>query len=390
VSKKDTVEEYWDFEQVRELDRWAVQESIMQFQQSLAKYIGVRNLVLTPSGRWGLKWVLSAIAKIRGHSGRVVVPAFNCRVVGDAIRESGNYIDAYDFSSPAGEVRWEKVMAQLKRGEPPIALIVSHFFGVPVDFIEVISVCRELGVYVIEDCAHALGGGIQGASAGSLGDASVFSFNYDKPISLGWGGALAIVNENLLDVWDDIDYLIPTAEYELSALKWFAESIMRRRELIGIKTSFLKRLLRRLGVSGSAEFAMPNLAVGPVRACLGLRLLEQYDKILQIRNSNAQKIRDSSSGYLSWYVGETVQPAWLKQKVRISARNTTKVVCEDLQKRGYRVGNWNWPVLINGKNQHPNARETAEYWIDVPIHQNMEEREIEEVISRLNRDYSEA
>ncbi len=389
MRNRDTVEEYWNFETVKEAASCAKQESILEFRELLAKYVGVKNLFLTPSARWGIRWILSAIVRNKGNAGRVLVPAYNCRVVADAIRQSGNRIEAYDFSSPGGAVRWESVAEQLyHKRDRPIALIIGHFFGVPVDFTKIKSLCKEMGVYIIEDCAHTLGGTVGEKTAGSLGDASVFSFNYDKPISLGWGGALALANEELLDVWTDINHLVPSVDYEFSALKSFLAHIQHRRDMIGAKESIPQKMLRKLGFSSHVEFVMPALSIGPLRACIGKMLLEQYDKVLKRRMVNAQNIIDSARGYATWYVAPEVRPAWLKQRVQVLPKDATKWICQDLQKKGYRVGNFNWPIPIGDPNKYPNSRDSAKYWIDVPIHQNITQQEIDEIIFHLNRSFT--
>ena len=64
-------------------------------------------------------------------------------------------------------------------------------------FPTIIEYCREKGIIIIEDCAHTLGGKIGGEAAGTL-EMLLFWFNYDKPISLGWGGAMIITTQNLI------------------------------------------------------------------------------------------------------------------------------------------------------------------------------------------------
>jgi hypothetical protein len=52
---------------------------------------------------------------------------------------------------------------------------------------------------VIEDCALAAGSSVAGQSAGTFGDAAVFSMELSKTLSCGWGGILLVRDRKLAD-----------------------------------------------------------------------------------------------------------------------------------------------------------------------------------------------
>ncbi len=64
---------------------------------------------------------------------------------------------------------------------------------------EILSLAKGKGLFVLEDCAHALGATIKGTPAGGLGDAGCFSFYPTKIISSGTGGMIATNNDELAD-----------------------------------------------------------------------------------------------------------------------------------------------------------------------------------------------
>ena len=72
------------------------------------------------------------------------------------------------------------------------ALIIQHTFGLPADLEPLLRLAREHHLFVIEDCAHALGATYHGRPVGTFGDAAIFSFGRDKVISSVFGGALAV------------------------------------------------------------------------------------------------------------------------------------------------------------------------------------------------------
>ena len=50
--------------------------------------------------------------------------------------------------------------------------------------------CRDHGIFLLEDCAHAHGAGWDGRRPGTFGDAGVYSFYATKTVSTGEGGVL--------------------------------------------------------------------------------------------------------------------------------------------------------------------------------------------------------
>ncbi|MDR1099449.1 MAG: DegT/DnrJ/EryC1/StrS aminotransferase family protein [Treponema sp.] len=71
----------------------------------------------------------------------------------------------------------------------PAALIPVHYGGLPCDMAAILDIARRRGVKVIEDAAHAFPSLLEeGAFAGTLGDAGVFSFYATKTLTTGEGG----------------------------------------------------------------------------------------------------------------------------------------------------------------------------------------------------------
>jgi dTDP-4-amino-4,6-dideoxygalactose transaminase len=72
------------------------------------------------------------------------------------------------------------------------AVIVTHLYGLMADLEAISSITREKKIFLIEDCAQAIGAELGGQEAGSWGDASTFSFYPTKNLGcLGDGGAVA-------------------------------------------------------------------------------------------------------------------------------------------------------------------------------------------------------
>jgi len=82
----------------------------------------------------------------------------------------------------------------------PAAVWVVHIGGhISFEIVNISSLCKEQGIILLEDCAHAHGAIWNGSSAGSWGDAGVYSFYATKTISTGEGGMLVTKNHDLIE-----------------------------------------------------------------------------------------------------------------------------------------------------------------------------------------------
>jgi 8-amino-3,8-dideoxy-alpha-D-manno-octulosonate transaminase len=71
------------------------------------------------------------------------------------------------------------------------AIMAVHIRGVACDMEPIMKVAKKYQVKVVEDCAQAAGGSYRGKKLGTIGDAGAFSFQLNKMITAGEGGALA-------------------------------------------------------------------------------------------------------------------------------------------------------------------------------------------------------
>ena len=78
------------------------------------------------------------------------------------------------------------------------ALIVVHYAGYPCkDMVAISEFCRERGIGLIEDVAHAPGASINGKKCGTFGDVGCFSFFSNKNLSIGEGGMVSTLNPEI-------------------------------------------------------------------------------------------------------------------------------------------------------------------------------------------------
>ena len=175
-----------------EPERWKAGKETKELEEKFKKYLGVRHAFSFNSGRSSLMAVLDALELEKGSE--VLLQAFTCNAAANPIIWAGLkpvYVDCNNNYNIDIEDLKKKITQKSR------VVMVQHTFGLPVDMDEIISICRENNLILIEDCAHALGAEYHGKLVGTLGKAAFFSFSRDKIISCVYGG-MAVTNDEKL------------------------------------------------------------------------------------------------------------------------------------------------------------------------------------------------
>lgn len=103
------------------------------------------------------------------------------------------------------------------KGHSVKAMVVVHVFGNMADMVSIMEIAQKYNIKVIEDATEALGtkyieGKFKGKYAGTIGDFGCFSFNGNKIITTGGGGA---VTANKLEKVDHMRYLSTQAKNDI-------------------------------------------------------------------------------------------------------------------------------------------------------------------------------
>ncbi|WP_313304638.1 LegC family aminotransferase [Empedobacter sp.] len=113
-----------------------------------------------------------------------------------------------DFLDEFGEIR-EDGCYNKSTGRRIAACLPMHTFGFPVHLDELIAVCNKWQIPLVEDAAESLGSFYKGKHTGTIGLISGFSFNGNKVVTSGGGGAI-ITND--VELGTKAKYLTTTAK----------------------------------------------------------------------------------------------------------------------------------------------------------------------------------
>ncbi len=100
------------------------------------------------------------------------------------------------FLEDNGEMR-DGVCYNKKTNKKIAACMPMHTFGFPVHLNELVAVCNKWNIPIVEDAAESIGSEYKGLPTGSIGKLGVFSFNGNKIVTSGGGGAIVTNDLNL-------------------------------------------------------------------------------------------------------------------------------------------------------------------------------------------------
>ncbi len=166
--------------------------SLEAFENALRKRFSYLHVLALNSGTAALHLAIKLCGITRGD--KVVVGSLTFVAAANVVLYEGGIPVLIDSDSASWNLNPELLSYYLSnsRGPLPKAVIVTHVYGKPARMEEIITICQEYGIRVIEDAAEAAGTQMQGTYAGSWGDFGVLSFNGNKTITTGGGGALIL------------------------------------------------------------------------------------------------------------------------------------------------------------------------------------------------------
>ena len=164
---------------------------VEEFERLFAKRIGCRHALAVTSGTAALFVAMKALGLKPGDL--VAVPAYTWISTPMAAVYCGARVVLVDVDETLNMNPGE--LEEVGQG---VKLVVPvHMRGAPADMDGIIRVANGLGARVLEDVAQACGGSFRGRMLGSLGDMGAFSFQLNKNITAGEGGAVTTNDEEL-------------------------------------------------------------------------------------------------------------------------------------------------------------------------------------------------
>lgn len=196
-----------------------------------------------------------------GTGDEVIVPAETHVATAHAVELVGAKPVFIDAERDTGNIDIDQIEANITERTKAIAVV--HYLGMPVNMHRILEIARKHGLFVVEDCALAIGTYLNGVHAGLLSDAGCFSFYPVKHITTAEGGMVVAKNRELAE--------------KISRQRAFGidRNIVSERDIPGIYD------VQELGL---------NYRLNEIGAALGIEQMKRVDGFLQKRTENYEAL----------------------------------------------------------------------------------------------------
>lgn len=313
----------------------------------------------------------------------VIVPAFTCTVIVNPIIWVGAKpiyvdIDPLTLNMDLSDLK-KKITSKTK------VILAQHTFGKPLEMDKILKITEKKKIYIVEDCAHAIGVNYKGKQLGTWGDAAVITFGITKVISGARGGMAIVKDKNLYSTLKVRQKSLPNfpisklIKFLLNPIIWhfitpiyylgfgkltfgkFILFILQKTGVIGID-NIVEKIEEKGGKPKWYPTKMSPLLAGLVDNQLSK--LEEYNlhrkKIASIYAKNLDTPSFSDSLNLRY-------PLYVKDK---------KLTHESFRREGVILGDWYKSILHIPKKYYPNlmykegmcpkAEYAANYLVNLP------------------------
>lgn len=252
----------------------SIGQYVERFEKELTQFTGAKYAAAVVNGTSALQICLK-LAGVRAED-EVLIPALTFVATANAVCYCGAVPHFVDSETDSLGIDGEKLADYLKEtvefrngycrnkrtGRPIRALVAMHTFGHPVQLDLLLRVCGQYGLVLVEDAAESLGSYYKNLHTGTFGRLSALSFNGNKIVTTGGGGAILTNDEAL---YREAKHLTTTAKLPH---RWAF-----RHDEVGY------------------NYRMPNL-----NAALGCAQLEQIEKFLRLKRALAEEYRKAFAG----------------------------------------------------------------------------------------------
>ncbi len=190
----------------------SVGKFVDRFEQDIASFTGAKYAVAVVNGTAALHVSMLLSGVTRGDE--VLVPAMTFVATANAVTYCGaipHFVDSEESTLGMDPHALREYLRRIAKvvdgvcinngtGRTIRAMVPMHAFGHPADIEALLSVATEFHLEVVEDAAESLGSYVQGRHTGTFGKFGTLSFNGNKTVTTGGGGAILTDDSSLARV----------------------------------------------------------------------------------------------------------------------------------------------------------------------------------------------
>ena len=225
-----------------------------EFEQAFATYTGSPTAVSVSSCTAAMHLAYFDLGF--GDGDEVIVPAQTHNATAHVVEFTGAKPVFIDSEIRTGNIDIAQIEENIT--EKTRAISIVHFLGMPVDMQKIMSLANRYGLFVLEDCALAMGTLFQGVHAGLHGDVGCFSFYPVKHMTTAEGGMLITKHVAL------------------------AERI-NRKKAFGVNRDHSERKMPGIYDVNMLGF---NYRMNEIQSAIGIQQLKRMNGFLRVREDN--------------------------------------------------------------------------------------------------------
>jgi CDP-4-dehydro-6-deoxyglucose reductase, E1 len=382
TEKIDLVKDTIDLNDVKRLITWLETnprltkgDLTLEFEKKWSEWLGVKYSVFVNSGSSAnLAAIYSLLLSGKLKNNKIVVPAVSwVTTVTPTIQLGMEPIMCdCDIDNLGLDINHLK---EIIKNDNPSAIILVHVLGIPNHMDEILKLCKENDILLIEDTCESIGSKYNDKLLGSLGDLSTFSFYFGHHMSTIEGGMISTNDEDLYHIL----LSIRSHGWDRDLPKEKQNSL---REKYGVDK------FRSLYTFYYPGF---NLRSTDLQAYIGLGQLEKLDMIVENRNKNFIRYKNEIKNTF-WNVSPPEGSFISNFSFPIITKNikelTEQLITNNIECRPLICGSINehpfWYERY-GKQNLPNSKLVHNYGLYLPNNHQMTDEEISKVIEVVNK-----
>jgi dTDP-4-amino-4,6-dideoxygalactose transaminase len=171
--------------------------NLIKFENAFSKFVKSKFSVGVSNATSALFLSLKALGI--GKNDEVIVPSLTFVATANAVLQTGAKPVLADVENDTLNISTDSILSSISKNTK--AIIPVHFAGLPCDMTKIMSIAKSKKLFVVEDCAHAIGTQFKNKHVGTFGDFGCFSFYPTKNITTIEGGMIIckkkILSENV-------------------------------------------------------------------------------------------------------------------------------------------------------------------------------------------------
>jgi perosamine synthetase len=321
---------------------------VSKFENNFKKYVEAKSCIAVNSGTAALHLAL-ALMDIKNKE--VIIPSLSFVSTAHAVLYNGGKPIFADIDPDSLCIDNESIIKKITNKTKVILPV--HFGGMSCDLENIQATCKENGITLVEDAAHAVGTTYKKSKIGSHGEAVCFSFHPVKNLSMPTGGAISLNGDK-------------SKKYEkiLKELRWCGIS-------------------NRKGIKYDVKSLGWNYYMNEFSAAIGIEQLKKINYLNKIRKKIAKKYSneinleekmkfiDSCSYHLFW--------------IRVKHREK---FMKKMKSQNIETGVHYNPIHLMTKYKNnfklPITEKISKELVSIPIHANLTESDTSKIIKYIN------